>query len=424
MNFVDKQHYAVKRIPLSSKVIKRLHDDGYHGSDNILREIRTLAKLEHCNIVRYHNAWIETSHDSLLPLAAESRLAAPPGLRSGLSAPRKLITSNGLLRPLLAPVGSEANPPRPADEDGIVFGEDTSSSELHMPVEPASILTESDSAIPLPDSAIFTDGRSRDVTGANTNLDYESSYVLHVQMSIHPLTLTTYLSPPPRKAAPLSSIKRHCYHVVPSLRILLGIICGLQYLHALNIVHRDIKPGNILLSEFTGVVSPVAGFCDVGSCPSCPDASPYFLNPRIADFGLVAEIVDSGMGAGSMSKPVGTELYRPREQGNTGGVLHRVDPSLDVFALGIVLFEMLWRFETKMERQMVLDRLQEGQLPKDFTTRMDTESDGMGELVSRCILGMVDRRPESRWTCDQVSCHVNKLLHQLGCTQATSKGPW
>ncbi|KAI5283346.1 hypothetical protein KEM54_002198, partial [Ascosphaera aggregata] len=56
---VDGQMYAVKKIPLSEKKLRSLQDKGFHELESILREIRTLARLEHKNVVRYFGAWVE-----------------------------------------------------------------------------------------------------------------------------------------------------------------------------------------------------------------------------------------------------------------------------------------------------------------------------------------------------------------------------
>lgn len=55
-NKIDGQEYAIKRIPLSTSDQK--------NCKVMLREVKILASLNHANIVRYHNAWIEHDHHS------------------------------------------------------------------------------------------------------------------------------------------------------------------------------------------------------------------------------------------------------------------------------------------------------------------------------------------------------------------------
>ena len=51
---IDQQTYAVKQI-----VLKNKHRDYEEQVDRILREVRTLAKTDHPNVLRYFNSWIE-----------------------------------------------------------------------------------------------------------------------------------------------------------------------------------------------------------------------------------------------------------------------------------------------------------------------------------------------------------------------------
>lgn len=94
--------------------------------------------------------------------------------------------------------------------------------------------------------------------------------------------------------------------------LLRQIARGLHHAHEQNIVHRDMKPGNVLLdTEGT---------------------------PLITDFGLAKRIdVDESISSGG--KIVGTVMYMAPEQaeGDTG----EVDRRADLYALGVMMYQML-----------------------------------------------------------------------------------
>jgi eukaryotic-like serine/threonine-protein kinase len=97
-----------------------------------------------------------------------------------------------------------------------------------------------------------------------------------------------------------------------ALRITAEVAEALAHAHAHGLVHRDVKPGNILLDE---------------------------NHALLADFGFARAIVESSGEALSESGiVVGTPEYMSPEQGSPGG---KIDQRSDIYSLGCVLYEML-----------------------------------------------------------------------------------
>ncbi len=109
------------------------------------------------------------------------------------------------------------------------------------------------------------------------------------------------------------------YQVV---RLMNAVAGALQYAHNNNVVHRDIKPGNILLTSPTRPI--VAG-----------QPLPEDVEPIITDFGLV-RFLDANRQT-TTGQIAGTPAYMSPEQARG----EATDGRTDVYSLGIVLYEIL-----------------------------------------------------------------------------------
>jgi serine/threonine-protein kinase len=94
------------------------------------------------------------------------------------------------------------------------------------------------------------------------------------------------------------------------------IAAGLAHAHAQGVVHRDVKPANLMISEEIGTGDHV----------------------RILDFGLARLRGAVGRDATQTNVVVGTPNYMAPEQTVGGGL---IDARTDIYAVGVVLFEMV-----------------------------------------------------------------------------------
>jgi hypothetical protein len=107
---------------------------------------------------------------------------------------------------------------------------------------------------------------------------------------------------------------------------------AMEHAHVRGVLHRDLKPGNILLMPKESLSKPD---------PLEPDRTeiePATLVPRITDFGL-AKLESSEVTATRTGSLLGTAAYMAPEQ--VEGRTNQIDRRTDVYGLGAILYELV-----------------------------------------------------------------------------------
>jgi eukaryotic-like serine/threonine-protein kinase len=197
--------------------------------------------------------------------------------------------------------------------------------------------------------------------------------------------------------------------------LLAQVADAVDYAHRRGVIHRDLKPGNILLDR---------------------DG-----HPRVSDFGL-AKRVSGDSGLTHTGQAIGTPSYMPPEQ--AAGKLNAIGPAADVYSLGAVLyaalvgrapFQAATPLETLVqvtEREPVPPRQLNAGVPRDLETialkclqkepprRYTTAGEVTAELRRFLAGDPILARPVGRWERAWRWCRRNRPVAALSAAAVLS----
>ena len=365
--------YKARKIQDQSVyAVKLLRSERSNQLASLRQEVLLISNLKHPAIVRYYDAWIEgegaednttatttttatgTSETSSFDPRAYDSHAAPDTMPNGRPRSRTPTAVNfadaftsglpGTADPYEDEDKDNLNdlrgPEGPTDEemgDGIQFvGSDPEDDdpEKRIPLGPPEL-----SKIPQP--------VNEPVAGPISRVEISK---LFVQMEYC-------------EKKSINDLLRGSQHIpIPMMwSMFRKILDGLNYMHSKGVVHRDLKPENIFLDHSD--------------------------EPKIGDFGWATAVLDT-----SKTHSIGTRPYMAPE-------VHLPHPGrptskVDMYALGIMLFELNYPCKTRFERLIEIEKLHKPNhtLPPQF---QQLEFQVQGKIILELIDHDPDKRPSA-----------------------------
>ncbi|VDL60543.1 unnamed protein product [Hymenolepis diminuta] len=325
---IDRSNYALKVIPNISTLNQLFV---------AYREVKSLTRLINPHIVRYYTCWIEPNRISMKKTELD------------IYDDNGFVNLNKIIKRYNLNKGENTTDEYEPEED---------EEESDIP----SSRGFNEFALALPDRrAQFT----------NEYLS-KNPVSLIIQMELCSSNLKDWLTSCPEefrddKSHPLNGEYRK------QVRWLFDqIVLGLVSIHESSVIHRDIKPVNIFIH---GTGEGKDFFFDSGNCPAFDDSMPNGDEER-------KPLVKSGKHSGEMlTANIGTIFYvAPEVISATGDRWTKYNEKADIYALGVVLLQMLHHCKTEMEMVRITD---DAKLPKYLYELWPVEAELLTKMLSK-----------------------------------------
>ncbi|KAI8372143.1 kinase-like domain-containing protein [Blakeslea trispora] len=453
-NKLDGIHYAIKKIRLGNDIEVEEQKRSDNPYERIFREIKNLARLEHQNVVRYYSSWLEFDESPSGSVESEEDSFDPSFDTS--------FNEDSVFHGRDPTFSDDSSTYEYSGMSQIQFGEGSTSNYDDNPTSSSYTTTT-------------TNQRSRNLSSRQCSDKQKktnhSGWTLFIQMQLCPTTLHDYIRLRNKQYAHDASSLDPVVETKRNLDIFYQILQGTAYIHQQGLIHRDLKPSNIFLyttdkhikkQSQDPISSPYSTPPSSSSLPSLSGVSFSTVSdpvsdlesnlhfwweeswvPKIGDFGLAAEAMDEeGTGEsvlvptpisstppspqiGPVSSSTTSSRRRPKPvRTRTMGVGTRTyaspeqlaaqiyDEKVDIYSLGIILFELFQPFSTGMERADALDKLKRGIFPHGFPKLYPN--------VAVMILWMMNLNPQKRPSAEQLlefeSFTANQTQHDLQTT--------
>ncbi|KAJ8530561.1 hypothetical protein ON010_g14349 [Phytophthora cinnamomi] len=402
-NRLDGRKYAIKRVGLNLK------NQTSKTLQKFLREVKILALLDHPNIVRYYQAWLEKVEECAQrkTSVAPSSIASDTSSFGGLASAKNYSTSN-----LLAPISelefsgnqrqletfySNGSLISDNDDDGFEWERGSSSG-----VEDENGWKEEDlvvqnkprtSNLPSRISSSRSPGDLGSEEDSSFNAAEKCDHWLYIQMQYCAgRNLADYLAVPTR---PMELSRM--------LKIFVQIASALAHVHSCGLIHRDLKPANIFVADVErdeiklgdfGLSRYAANVNNLNASATLDDSqqgppSSGGLRETPLSMSMWSNMSESN----EVTAGVGTYLYASPEQ--VAG--KKYNAKTDIYSLGMILFELCHeRFGTTMERYITLRDARDSKFPADL--RAAKRCPEILEMLRK----LLSHDPSARPTADEV----------------------
>ncbi|HEV3004679.1 MAG TPA: serine/threonine-protein kinase, partial [Pirellulales bacterium] len=178
---------------------------------------------------------------------------------------------------------------------------------------------------------------------------------------------------------------------------LIDVCNAVEYAHSRGVLHRDLKPGNVMLGKYGETLVVDWGLAKaLGRAEPAGQKNEGDDNRQAAPGSLDGERAfqpASGDSPTAMGSAVGTPAYMSPEQ--AAGRLDLLSPASDVYSLGATLYSLLTGrapFQSSGDSKAILARVERGEFPLPRAVRADIPM----PLEAICVKAMA-RQPAQRY---------------------------